>query len=74
MGHKLMDAFLDRLTALGVTGVHLSTNTGNSRAVAFYQRAGFQNTVNGGSVLFTMRLPRAAGRTRALQLAPTITK
>jgi ribosomal protein S18 acetylase RimI-like enzyme len=60
MGHKLMDAFLDRLMTLSVAGVHLSTDTDNTRAVAFYERAGFQSKVNDGSVLFTMRLPRAA--------------
>ena len=31
MGHKLMDAFLDRLTTLGVAGVHLGTNTDNTQ-------------------------------------------
>jgi ribosomal protein S18 acetylase RimI-like enzyme len=41
-----------------VAGVHLSTNTDNTRAVAFYERAGFQSKVNDSSVLFTMRLPR----------------
>ena len=65
MGHKLMDAFLDRLTTLGVAGVHLGTNTDNTRAVAFYERAGFQSKVNGGSALFTMRLPRAARESAA---------
>ena len=65
MGHKLMDAFLDRLTTLGVAGVHLGTNTDNTRAVAFYERAGFQSKANGGSALFTMRLPRAARESAA---------
>jgi ribosomal protein S18 acetylase RimI-like enzyme len=63
MGHKLMDAFLDRLTTLSVAGVYLGTNTDNARAVAFYERAGFQSKVNNGSVLFTMRLPRTSGQT-----------
>ena len=44
---------------------HLGTNTDNTRAVAFYERAGFQSKVNGGSALFTMRLPRAARESAA---------
>ena len=55
--------FLDRLTTLGVAGVHLGTNTDNtpSRGV-LHERAGF--TEQGQRRLgaaFAMRLPRAAG-------------
>jgi len=61
LGHKMMKAFLDKLIALGVTGLHLGTNTGNARAVAFYDRLGFSRYQEvGTSIIFAMRLaPKA---------------
>ncbi|MFJ4856240.1 GNAT family N-acetyltransferase [Streptomyces sp. NPDC088730] len=40
-GRELMDTFLAALRAKGVTGVHLSMLTANTRARAFYDRLGF---------------------------------
>ena len=37
-----MQTFLDRLRELHVPGVHLGVGRLNTRAVAFYQRMGFQ--------------------------------
>jgi ribosomal protein S18 acetylase RimI-like enzyme len=40
-GRRLMEAFLDRLRASGVPGVHLGVGKRNPGAVAFYERLGF---------------------------------
>jgi ribosomal protein S18 acetylase RimI-like enzyme len=41
-GRRMMQTFLDRLRAVGVPGVHLGVGGQNTRAIAFYQRMGFQ--------------------------------
>jgi ribosomal protein S18 acetylase RimI-like enzyme len=41
-GRRLMEAFLDRLRASGVPGVHLGVGKRNPGAVAFYERLGFE--------------------------------
>lgn len=41
-GSALMTAWLDRLAALGSPGCHLGTMLENRRAVAFFQRHGFE--------------------------------
>ncbi len=41
-GRRLMVAFLDRLRAAGVPGVHLGVGKRNVGAVAFYERLGFE--------------------------------
>jgi len=41
-GRAIMQTFLDRLRELHVPGVHLGVGRRNTRAVAFYERMGFQ--------------------------------
>jgi ribosomal protein S18 acetylase RimI-like enzyme len=41
-GTKLLDALFDRLRAGGSPGVHLTTSTSNTRAIAFYHTFGFE--------------------------------
>jgi ribosomal protein S18 acetylase RimI-like enzyme len=41
-GRRLMYTFFDRLRALGVPAVHLGVGAGNSRAIGFYERVGFE--------------------------------
>jgi ribosomal protein S18 acetylase RimI-like enzyme len=56
-GRALMQMFLDRLRALRVPGVHLGVGRRNTRAVAFYERVGFQPIrSSAGGILFGMRL------------------
>ncbi len=45
VGHRLMDAFLGRLRALGVPAVHLGVGMRNTRGIRFYERAGFTRIV-----------------------------
>jgi ribosomal protein S18 acetylase RimI-like enzyme len=56
-GRALMQTFLTRLRALHVPGVHLGVGRRNIRAIAFYERIGFQPiTSSEGAILFGMRL------------------
>jgi ribosomal protein S18 acetylase RimI-like enzyme len=56
-GRKMMQTFLDRLRALHVPGVHLGVGRRNPRAIAFYERMGFQQLSSSeGGILFGMRL------------------
>lgn len=41
-GRRLMDAFCDRLRALGCTGFHLGVGARNQAGVAFYRRYGME--------------------------------
>lgn len=41
-GPRLINAFVDRLRAMAVPGLHLGVSKGNKRAVAFYPRVGFE--------------------------------
>lgn len=41
LGTRLLSAFLDRLRALGVPGVHLQTTTRNEEALGLYEKLGF---------------------------------
>jgi ribosomal protein S18 acetylase RimI-like enzyme len=44
-GRKLMEAFLGRMKANGVKGVHLGVGAKNLNAIAFYERMGFHRVV-----------------------------
>jgi ribosomal protein S18 acetylase RimI-like enzyme len=41
-GKRLMHAFIDKLRALEVPGVHLGVGAKNTNAIAFYERLGFR--------------------------------
>lgn len=65
-GRALIEAFVQLLVARGVPGVHLCTDTANTRAVAFYTRLGFTPLPvpgAGGAAWFGLALPD--GRPRA---------
>jgi ribosomal protein S18 acetylase RimI-like enzyme len=56
-GRAMMQQFLDRLRALHAPGVHLGVGRRNSRAIAFYERVGFQPIRSSeGGIVFGMRL------------------
>ncbi len=56
-GRTLMQTFLARLRELHIPGVHLGVGGRNTRAIAFYERMGFQAiTRSEGGILFGMRL------------------
>ena len=56
-GRALMQTFLGRLRELRVPGVHLGVGRRNTRAVAFYERMGFQPlNISEGGILFGMQL------------------
>jgi ribosomal protein S18 acetylase RimI-like enzyme len=56
-GRTLMQTFLTQLRALHVPGVHLGVGRRNTRAIAFYERMGFQPIrSSAGGILFGMRL------------------
>lgn len=42
LGRKMMSVFLGRLREVGVPAVHLGVGARNARAIAFYERVGFQ--------------------------------
>ena len=50
-GRRMMQTFLDRLTALGVPGVHLGVGIQNERAILFYERMGFQRVLEASTWL-----------------------
>jgi len=56
-GRNLMQAFLGKLRAMKVKGVHLGVSKGNTRAVAFYPKLGFTPLVESDtSIVYCMRL------------------
>jgi ribosomal protein S18 acetylase RimI-like enzyme len=56
-GRALMQLFLDRLRALHTPGVHLGVGRSNTRAIAFYERVGFQPIKSSASaIVFGMQL------------------
>lgn len=56
-GRTMMQTFLTRLRALHVPGVHLGVGRHNTRAIAFYERVGFQPLrSSAGGILYGMRL------------------
>ncbi len=56
-GRKLIETFLDRLRELSVPAVHLGVGARNARAIAFYERLGFQRIQTyPGWIAYGMRL------------------
>ena len=56
-GRTMITAFLDLLRRRGVPGVHLTASATNARALAFYDRLGFDVLrTSGGGVTFGLRL------------------
>jgi ribosomal protein S18 acetylase RimI-like enzyme len=56
-GRALMQTFLTRLRALHVRAVHLGVGRRNTRAIAFYERVGFQPVkITEGAIRFGMQL------------------
>lgn len=56
-GRKLIETFLNRLRELSVPAVHLGVGARNARAIAFYERVGFQRIqAYRGSIAYGMRL------------------
>lgn len=50
-GRRLIGVFIQRLQALGVTGVHLGVGKANRGAIAFYERVGFELIQDVGEAL-----------------------
>ena len=57
-GRRLMTAFVDRLRALGVSGVHLGLGLRNERALRFYDRLGFRELEKRGDPPHSMVMGR----------------
>jgi len=60
-GRRLVDTLADALRDRGVTGLHLVAGAENARALAFYDRLGFERLDSEpGAQAFGMRLPRGS--------------
>jgi ribosomal protein S18 acetylase RimI-like enzyme len=63
VGKRLMDTWLDRITALGAPGAHLGVATANTRGIRFYEAYGWQNLSHlglpdFGAIYYGVKLPR----------------
>lgn len=57
LGHKLMNALIDKLTASGVKGVCLFVGAKNDKGISFYKKYGFKEVKRiAGAVCFGMKL------------------
>lgn len=52
VGHALIREALESLRRNGVTGLHLHTTSGNTKALPFYRRLGFKELKSGGSTMW----------------------